>query len=289
MIRTSEWTTRAVGEYLSTTDRLALTQTCRTMRAVAPLYTFAKTVGCAPFINPAHRLSAFSFVPLAANQGWIAAIFTLKSRPLDAHRHQEQVQILLPLEGQLIAQADGTEVLLNPSDWVQILPGVVHTARSVGASSTFISINLPGKPYPQDVLTDKPLPEGITRIASSPSTSFYYDAIDGLPAAAKAVLSSALPPLDARYYTKIDSTAECTSYAITATRQWRLDMLDIGTMRGSPSKKAQVFVTVNGQLTLTLLSAAYTLSPGQSFRIPPGQEYSLAGAPLGRVLRVTFL
>ena len=72
-------------------------------------------------------------------------VFRLKrgSEYVDRHRHRWSTQIYVALEGRIAILRDGIEALLDPHQALEVLPGVVHGARSVSESALVMNISAP--------------------------------------------------------------------------------------------------------------------------------------------------
>ena len=72
-------------------------------------------------------------------------VFRLKrgSEYVDRHRHRISTQVYVALEGTVAILRDGVETLLDPHQALEVLPGVVHAARSVGLSALVMNISVP--------------------------------------------------------------------------------------------------------------------------------------------------
>jgi mannose-6-phosphate isomerase-like protein (cupin superfamily) len=72
-------------------------------------------------------------------------IFRLKrgTEYVDRHRHRISTQVYVVLEGEVAILRDGIESVLGPRQALEVLPGVVHAARSMSETAVVMNISTP--------------------------------------------------------------------------------------------------------------------------------------------------
>ncbi len=218
------------------------------------------------------NLKFYPLVPPEAGQKWKLELFVL-SETIQPHYHKIQKQFLLVMEGNLTVFYGTKKAVLQPSEFVQIDPGVVHSLVPEG-TAIFFAIDLPGFNFPEDVFEDTPskiLPKWTPPV------------------------SKPLPLLDSKCFeNKIDagsySAYDLVNGAQTG-KKWSVSLLDIhDSPRHFQRIEKELFFVMNGDLDIERDGVHQVLPTGEFAIINPGTVHQLksAGKESVRVLCFSF-
>lgn len=199
-------------------------------------------------------------IPLQADQGWRLGLFEM-SGPIIPHYHKLQKQIAVVVEGKVQGRIADEETILHPGDSVTFNPGIIHALTPETKKAQFLRIDLPGLDYRDDIFFD------------IPQESFEW----------KTNEPAILPPLDAQFF---PDRIDCGSYAaydlISGSKtndKWSVALLEINDSPKHYHKVGkEVFVVVNGKLSIEIDGNYQILNVGESVTLLPGMVHHLKSA-----------
>lgn len=230
-------------------------------------------------IQGTNGLTIYKLIPPEAHQGW-TLMFDDLTITIPHHYHETQTQILMVLEGQLILNMDGSEILLSAGDFKIIPAYVVHSLTPVDGKCRIIELDLNGKNFPEDVffLEKSPqLPDGSERqrdidgVISDQTVSEISDLIS-------------LPQIDPTYFLRHFNKGSFAAYEIVPPgivegNKWSIALIEINEApKHFHLKGTETFVVVNGILEAEIEGVEYRFVPGNVVKIPPTKNHHFKSA-----------
>lgn len=208
------------------------------------------------------HLTIYSIVPLDAGQGWKLEMFEL-SEPIAPHYHRLQRQLIVVIDGELIAfYGQEHPVVLKSGQLTYVDPGRIHALTPVG-KVRFLSIDMPGFDYPEDVYFDN---SPLQLHPWAPRHSNFF------------------PCLDAKYFgPRMGRPENYWVYDLIAGNQtqekWSVALIEIfDSPKHFHRMESEQFIVVNGVLDLYLDGTHHTMHVGESIQITPGMIHQLKSA-----------
>jgi len=233
----------------------------------------------------------YNLIPLEAGQVWKISLFELKEN-IPAHYHRIQTQLMMVLNGKLNLKINDKFIKCCEGSFIAIPPNTAHEIL-LDEQTTFLTIDIPGFNFPEDVyVNEKPTLQITEEIFTCHSqTEARINSQMLLKSSLLEELKSIKKIPEQYYISKIEKDG-FTVYSLCENETaWSIAIIDVIKVQEHYHKfGSEHFIVLNGEMEITLNGKTYKLKAGQSVHVPANIKHkikSVSSTPV-RFLCVNF-